>query len=73
MVLSLKILIKNGQVIDGTGAPGYDADVLINGDKIEKIAKDISDDDAEVIDASGRVVTPGLLTFIITVILTLLI
>ncbi|NVM30657.1 MAG: amidohydrolase family protein [Candidatus Helarchaeota archaeon] len=55
----MKILIKNGQIIDGTGSPGYKADVLINGDRIERINEEISVEDAEIIDASGKIVTPG--------------
>ena len=33
----MKKLIKNGFVVDGSGEKRYKADVLINGDKIEKI------------------------------------
>ncbi len=55
----MKLLIKNGLVIDGTGSPGYRADVLINGDKIEKIGEALTVEDAEIIDASDKVVTPG--------------
>ena len=55
----MKILIKNGLIIDGTGSPGYKADLLINGDKIERISEEISVEDAEIIDASNRIVSPG--------------
>ena len=61
------ILIKNGTVVDGTGAPGYEADVLIKGDTIVAIgpnltvrpefAGDIAS--ADIIDAAGTYVTPG--------------
>ncbi len=53
------ILIKNGRVIDGTGAPGFEADVAIEDGKITAVGRL---DDAEarrVIDASGHVVSPG--------------
>ena len=53
------IIIRNGTVIDGTGKPGYFADVAIKGDKIDYIGnlKDVS---APLeIDATGKVVTPG--------------
>ena len=50
-------VIKNGLVVDGTGTPGYLADVLIENDRIIAIGPDLRGDD--VIDASGRVVAPG--------------
>lgn len=50
-------VIKNGLVVDGTGTPGYLADVLIENDRIIAIGPDLHGDD--VIDASGRVVAPG--------------
>ena len=55
----LDILIQNGQVVDGSGAPRRRADVAVEGDRI--VAVDlIKDAEAKtVIDASGFVVTPG--------------
>ena len=50
-------VIKNGLVVDGTGTPGYLADVLIENDRIIAIGPDLHGDDA--IEASGRVVAPG--------------
>lgn len=56
----MRILLKNGLVVDGTGSLGYVADVLINGEKIEKIAPNLeSIPDARIIDASNRVICPG--------------
>lgn len=55
----MKKLIKNGLVVDGTGNKGYKADVLINGDRIEKIGENIEAKYADVIDAEGLVVAPG--------------
>ena len=56
-----KLAIKGGRVIDGSGKPGFEADVLISGEKIEAVGqageRDISG--AETIDASGLVVAPG--------------
>ena len=37
----MKKLIKNGFIVDGSGNPGYKADVLLNGGIIEKIAETI--------------------------------
>jgi len=55
----MKKLIKNGIIIDGSGNIGYKADVLINGDKIEKIGDISASADMEIIDASGLIVAPG--------------
>ena len=52
------ILIKNGTVIDGSGAPGFAADVAIQAGKIAAVGKDLGDA-AQVLDATGLVVTPG--------------
>lgn len=60
-VAKADILIKNGRLIDGSGAPARVADVLIRGDRIVKIGAVSAEQaaDARVIDASDRVVTPG--------------
>lgn len=53
------IVIRNGLVIDGTGAPGRRADVGIRGDAIAAIGDLTSKRGAKSIDAGGRVVAPG--------------
>jgi N-acyl-D-amino-acid deacylase len=55
------LLIRNGTVIDGTGAPGRAADVLIRDDRIARVGSiDVARVSAKrVIDAAGMVVTPG--------------
>lgn len=55
--MSKTTVIKNGLVVDGTGNPGFLADVLIEGDRVTEIGSDLQGD--VVIDASGRVVAPG--------------
>jgi N-acyl-D-amino-acid deacylase len=61
-VTSFDVLIRGGTVVDGTGASGRAADVGILGDRILAIG-DLGAVDgasaATVIDASGRVLTPG--------------
>ncbi len=53
------IIIKNGNLVDGTGQGAYRADIAIIGDKIDYIG-DLSDADAPVvIDATDKFVTPG--------------
>ncbi len=55
----MKLLIQNGHVLDPlTGLDGI-IDVLTDGDKIVKVAKDISDAADQTIDASGCYVMPG--------------
>ncbi|QHT45410.1 amidohydrolase family protein [Bacillus sp. SB49] len=58
-------LIKNGTLLDGTGAePIPDAVVLINGTKIEAVGSDIhlpEDIEVEVIDADQGYILPGLI------------
>ncbi|MCR5517131.1 MAG: dihydroorotase [Lachnospiraceae bacterium] len=54
------MLIKNGRVIDPITDVDDIMDVLIDGDKISEVAKDISCPDAQVIDATGLIVGPGL-------------
>ncbi|WRS28679.1 amidohydrolase family protein [Oscillospiraceae bacterium MB08-C2-2] len=54
-------LIKNGIVIDGTGRAGSKADVAVKGDRIVRIAPEIQEQAAQVFDAAGRYVIPGLI------------
>ena len=53
------ILIKNGQIVDGSGEPAFYGDIAIQDGKIAKIAPSVDGEAAEVIDASGLQVTPG--------------
>jgi N-acyl-D-amino-acid deacylase len=54
------LLIKGGTVIDGTGAPRRVADVRTSGDAIVEVGANLAPSTGEkVIDAAGRVVTPG--------------
>ncbi|HYN34815.1 MAG TPA: amidohydrolase family protein [Ilumatobacteraceae bacterium] len=57
------IIIRNGTVIDGTGAPALRADVGIAADRIAEIIGlddgGIDSAGAREIDAEGRLVTPG--------------
>ena len=55
----MNMLIKNGTIIDGTGSPKFESDLLIKGDTIVKIGSDLTSDDAEVIEASNKIVCPG--------------
>ncbi len=52
------LVIRNGHVVDGTGAEPIDADVAIDGDRITAIG-DVEGRGRREIDADGRLVTPG--------------
>jgi N-acyl-D-aspartate/D-glutamate deacylase len=52
------ILIRGGDVVDGTGSARRRADVAIQGDRVVAIGE-VGDEAATTIDATGKVVTPG--------------
>lgn len=53
------LLLKGGRVADGTGAPLFEADVLLKDGKIASIGRDLAAQGARVIDVSGLIVSPG--------------
>jgi N-acyl-D-aspartate/D-glutamate deacylase len=53
------VLIRGGQLLDGTGAPAARADVGIRGDRIAAVGQLDAQGARRVIDASGLVVAPG--------------
>ena len=54
------LVIRNGLVVDGTGAPGRIADVAVDGERIAEVTDPGGAGAAtRVIDADGMVVTPG--------------
>jgi N-acyl-D-amino-acid deacylase len=56
----LDLLIKNGQVVDGTGSPAFLADIAVNAGRIEYVGKLSKDVEArQVVDAAEHVVSPG--------------
>ena len=54
------LLIKNGRVMDPKTGLDQVCDVLVEGKKIVKIGQNLEAADAQVLDASGLVVAPGL-------------
>ena len=56
-----KLLIAGGRVIDPASGADHTADVAIDGDRIVAIGKDLSQGDAKVIKARGKLVVPGLI------------
>jgi N-acyl-D-aspartate/D-glutamate deacylase len=55
------LLITGGTVIDGSGAPGREADVAVLGDTIAAVGELAGARAARVIDATGMVVAPGVI------------
>jgi dihydroorotase/N-acyl-D-amino-acid deacylase len=53
------LLIRNGRVVDGTGAPWWRADVAVRGDTIAAVATRLEGSARRVVDAGDRVVAPG--------------
>src|SRR3546814_2373111 len=54
-------LLRDVRLVDGSGAPAKGTDVLVRGDRIERIGH-VTDDDARglrVVDGGGRVLAPG--------------
>jgi dihydroorotase/N-acyl-D-amino-acid deacylase len=53
------VIIANGRIVDGTGAPWFRADVGITGDRITAIGNLSAAQATTRIDAAGQVVAPG--------------
>jgi len=54
-----ELIISGGTVIDGTGAPGVVADIAVDNGRITRIGDLAQARAAKVIDAGGKIVTPG--------------
>lgn len=55
----MRTLIRSATVVDGTETPGFDADVLVDGDRIAEIGTCSPSTADRVIDADGLVLAPG--------------
>jgi dihydroorotase len=56
----MKILIKGGRVIDPANKLDEVCDILVEGSKISKVAKNIKSEADKIIDAKDKIVIPGL-------------
>jgi N-acyl-D-aspartate/D-glutamate deacylase len=54
----MRVLIENGRIVDGTGAPSRTASLLVEDDTIAEVG-DVTLPPDEVIDATGLCVAPG--------------
>jgi len=58
MAQNVDLIVRNGLVVDGTGADSLTADVAVSGGRIVEVGT-VSDRGREEIDARGLIVTPG--------------
>jgi len=56
--MAFDLVIRNGLVVDGTGRPGFEADVAVEGERISAIGPRLGPARREI-DARGMVVAPG--------------
>lgn len=55
----MKILFKGGYVIDGSGAPGFKGDVLVDGERIAAVGANLDVQADKTVDCTGLTVAPG--------------
>ena len=49
--MAWSLLVRNGWVIDGSGAPRVRADVAVEGDRIAEVAPNLAGEATRVVDA----------------------
>ncbi|MFQ5584981.1 MAG: amidohydrolase family protein, partial [Calditrichia bacterium] len=54
-----RLVFKGGTIVDGSGGPEFESDVIIEGDQIVSIGKAAEYGQDKVIDISGMVLSPG--------------
>ena len=57
--LPYDLILCNGTIIDGSGSPGFTADVAVRGDRISAVGRLQYADARRSVDVSGLVVAPG--------------
>jgi N-acyl-D-aspartate/D-glutamate deacylase len=56
--MAIDLVLRGGTVVDGSGEPGFTADVAVKGGRIVEIGK-VAEKGARELDADGLLVTPG--------------
>ena len=57
--MSYDIVIRNGSIVDGTGAEAVPGDVAVQDGLIAEVGGSIADKGAREINADGAAITPG--------------
>ena len=57
--MAYSLVIRNGRIVDGTGRPSFIADIGVEDDRVTMVGRISDPGDAKVIDATGKVVSPG--------------
>lgn len=55
----MKTLLKNGTIYDGTGAPGFQGDVLIENDRIAAVGPTLDVEADNIVDLTGKSLSSG--------------
>jgi N-acyl-D-amino-acid deacylase len=58
-VTDFDLLIRNGSLVDGTGAPAFSADIAVRNGQIASLGADLQGQASRTIDARGLTVAPG--------------
>ena len=58
---AVDFVIRNAVVLDGTGTDAYEADVWVKAGRIAHIGQGFNSDGAQVIEAEGQWLTPGII------------
>ena len=56
---SSAVLFRQGLIIDGSGTPALEADLLVRDGRVAAIGQHLDDSSAETVDCRDRVVCPG--------------
>src|SRR5262245_24178303 len=56
--MTADLVVKGGTVVDGSGAPAFEGDVVVTGDRISSVGR-YDGSARDEIDARGKIVTPG--------------
>lgn len=57
--MAADLVIRNGRIVDGTGAPSYIGDVAVVDGKISAVGPKLDVTGAQEIDATGKIVAPA--------------
>lgn len=57
--MAADLVIRNGRIVDGTGAPSYIGDIAVVDGKISAVGPKLDVTGAQEIDATGKIVAPA--------------